>query len=116
MFALTRQKVKCIYEERTTLQQIPKQGQKMPTNKEVINSFLNEKRTSKMKNLWTDGSFLYSYHTAIASIINKSVVITDYTAPFNISQTTSQHVNLVKRACAAQNIKHVVVKPINFGR
>tara|TARA_R110002074_G_scaffold40144_2_gene107485 strand:- start:1356 stop:1703 length:348 start_codon:yes stop_codon:yes gene_type:complete len=83
----------------------------MPTNKEIISLFISEKRTSNTKNLWSDGMFLYSYSLCIASIMFKKIIITDYTAPFNVSQTTSKHVSLLKRECANQNIEHAIIEP-----
>ena len=81
------------------------------TNKDVVNKFLKGQRTSSTKNLSSDGMFLYSYNTAIASVMNGKVIITDYMGPHMISMTTSQHVSLLKRECAKNGVKHTIVEP-----
>ena len=81
------------------------------TNKEIIEAFINGQRTSNLKNLRSDGSFLYSYDLKIASVFNKNVIITDYTKPNFKSQTTSRHVGMIKSACALKGINHTIVEP-----
>lgn len=81
------------------------------TNKDVVARFLKGLKTSSTKNLSSDGMFLYSYNTAIASIMNGRVIITDYMREHMISMTTSQHVGLLKRECAKNGVKHTIVEP-----
>ena len=81
------------------------------TNKEIIKAFINGQRTSNRKALRSDGTFLYSYNLKIASVLNRNVIITDYTKPNFVSQTTSCHVGLVKSTCAIDNINHTIVEP-----
>ena len=81
------------------------------TNKDVIAKFLKGLRTKRTKNLSSDGNFLYSYSTAIASVMNSKVIITDYIGKNMISMTTSQHVSLLKRECAKNGVKHTIIEP-----
>jgi len=81
------------------------------TNKEIVQAFINGQRTPNRKSLHSDGTFLYSYNLKIASVFDKNVIITDYTKPHFVSQTTSCHVGLVKSTCAIDNINHTIVEP-----
>lgn len=83
------------------------------TNKEIVKAFINGKRTSNLKNLRSDGRFLYSYDLKIASVFDRRVIITDYTKPNYVSQTTSCHVGLVKSTCALEKVEHIVVQPLS---
>ena len=75
------------------------------TNKEVVQSFING-RSNRSGNLSTDGTSLYSYNLEIARWYGGKPMVFDYTATGGAyrSQTTSQHVGLVKREVPINNI------------
>jgi|TARA_R110000787_G_scaffold4171_1_gene16144 hypothetical protein len=77
------------------------------TNKEVIQSFLNQTTNhSGTGNLTTDGTSLHSYRLEIARWYGGKPMVFDYTATGGAyrSQTTSQHVGLAKREVPINNI------------
>ncbi len=77
----------------------------IPTNEQVINSFLNG-RDALGLNLFTDGTALYSYKLKIAEWTTSGIVVYDFTATGGdfISMTTSQHVGLIKREVKPSSI------------
>ena len=78
----------------------------MPTNPQVIQSFLNG-RPSRGGTLSSDGKSLFSYGLKIAEWVScLGIVVYDYTSGGNAyrSQTTSQHVGLIKREVDADSI------------
>ena len=76
-----------------------------PTNEEVINSFLNGHVAGGL-NLSTNGTSLYSYNLEIARHYGGKPMVWDYTATGGAyqSQTTSQHVGLIKRQVPTENV------------
>ena len=77
----------------------------IPTNEQVINSFLNG-RCALGLNLFTDGTALYSYKLKIAEWTTSGIVVYDFTATGGdfYSMTTSQHVGLIKRQVKPSSI------------
>ena len=74
-------------------------------NEQVIKAFLME-REAKAGNLYTDGKRIYSYGVTIGfNMAGRSFVI-DYTSTGGhyISQTTSTHVNGIKREAGVKVI------------
>ena len=79
----------------------------MPTNPQVIQSFLNG-RPSQGGALTSNGTELFSYGLKIAEWADhtkeiSAIIVYDYTATGNAyqSMTTSQHVGLIKRKVGA---------------
>ena len=71
----------------------------MATNSQVINSFLNGS-ASRAGSLTTDGNALFSYNLKIAEWVEgRGLIVYDFTSTGQafVSQTTSQHVGLIKR-------------------
>ena len=75
------------------------------TNQNVINAFLAG-RPARAGNLQTNGYSLYSYNLEIAKWYGGKAIVFDYTATGGAyySQTTSQHVGLVKRSVPTNNV------------
>ena len=71
-------------------------------NKQIVESFLDRKPSKGKKALNTNGIAIYSYGLKIGEWVKtgtvQNIIIHNYTAPNNFrSQTTSSHVNLLKR-------------------
>jgi hypothetical protein len=79
------------------------------TNQEVIEAFCNQ-QVSNAGALVSDGQSLYSYNLRIAEFIplngRRTIVVYDYTSGGGsfVSQTTSNHVGLVKRRVPRSNV------------
>ena len=75
------------------------------TNEQVINAFIT-RNCAKAGRLHCDFESLYSYDLEIARWIGGELIVFDYTATGNAyrSQTTSQHVGLIKRQVGKNNI------------
>ena len=75
------------------------------SNENVINAMMN-RRSARAGNLATDGVRLVSYNLEIARWIGSELIVFDYTATGNAyrSQTTSQHVGIIKRAVPKNNV------------
>jgi hypothetical protein len=78
------------------------------TNEQVINNFLQQ-RSGNAGALTTDGQSLFSYNLRIAEYLpnrgGKAVIVYDYTAKGGAyqSQSTSQHVGLIKQRIPRSN-------------
>jgi hypothetical protein len=80
------------------------------TNEQVVEAFLNQ-RPLNAGALTTDGQSLFSYNLRIAEHIpddygQATTLVYDYTARGNAykSQTTSQHVGMVKQRVPRRNV------------
>tara|TARA_B100000424_G_scaffold266552_1_gene257886 strand:+ start:66 stop:371 length:306 start_codon:yes stop_codon:yes gene_type:complete len=80
------------------------------TNEQVVNAFMNQ-RPANGGALTTDGQSLFSYNLRIAEHIpddygKATTLVYDYTARGNAykSQTTSQHVGMVKQRVPRRNV------------
>lgn len=75
------------------------------TNEQVINRFLNGLDASG-NSMHTNGTSLFSYGLEIARWYGGKPMVFDYTATGGAyrSQTTSQHVGLIKRSVPVGNI------------
>jgi len=75
------------------------------TNEQVITAFITRKCASAGR-LHCDNVSLYSYNLEIARWIGSQLIVFDYTSTGNAyrSQTTSQHVGLIKRKVGKNNI------------
>lgn len=79
------------------------------TNEQVVEAFLNQ-RPLNAGALTTDGQSLFSYNLRIAEHIQQNggacTLVYDYTARGNAykSQTTSQHVGMIKQRVPRRNI------------
>jgi len=89
------------------------QDRKHYTDEQVIESFM-EQRQIKSRTLRTDGQSLWSFDTRIAEHIpdgygQAATVVYDYTygGGHYLSQTTSNHVRLTKKAVPRQNWMNV---------
>ncbi len=84
------------------------------TNEQVVEAFMNQKPANGGV-LTTDGQSLFSYNLRIAEHVPKNggacTIVYDYTARGNAykSQTTSQHVGLVKQRVPRRNVVMVDV-------
>ena len=71
------------------------------TNAQTVKAFLMERQstTRAHKALYTDGKRIYSYGVTIGFNMGGRSFVIDYTAKggHHISQTTSQHVGMLKR-------------------
>ena len=63
-------------------------------------------RSARSGRLTTNGVSLYSYNLEIARWIGAELIVFDYTATGNAyrSQTTSQHVGIIKRVVPKNNV------------
>ena len=70
----------------------------MPTNEQCCLAWLNHDPCAS-NNMSTNGFNLYSYDFLIGETVDRGKVLHDHTATGLgfVSQTTSQHVNLVKK-------------------
>ena len=80
------------------------------TNEQVVEAFMNQ-RPANAGALTTDGQSLFSYNLRIAEHIpddygKATTLVYDYTARGNAykSQTTSQHVGMVKQRVPRRNV------------
>ena len=80
------------------------------TNEQVVEAFMNQ-RPANAGALTTDGQSLFSYNLRIAEHIpddygKATTLVYDYTARGNAykSQTTSQHVGMIKQRVPRRNI------------
>ena len=75
------------------------------TNENVVKAMMNQ-RSAQAGRLTTNGVSLYSYNLEIARWIGAELIVFDYTATGNAyrSQTTSQHVGIIKRAVPKNNV------------
>jgi|TARA_R110002020_G_scaffold26017_1_gene84266 hypothetical protein len=75
------------------------------TNENVVKAMMNQ-RAAQAGRLTTNGVSLYSYNLEIARWIGAELIVFDYTATGNAyrSQTTSQHVGIIKRAVPKNNV------------
>lgn len=79
------------------------------TNEQVVEAFMNQ-RPANAGALTTDGQSLFSYNLRIAEHIRDNggacTIVYDYTAGGNNykSQTTSQHVGMVKQRVPRRNV------------
>ena len=79
------------------------------TNEQVVEAFMNQ-RPANAGALTTDGQSLFSYNLRIAEHVPKNggacTIVYDYTARGNAykSQTTSQHVGMIKQRVPRRNI------------
>jgi len=75
------------------------------TNENVVKAMMNQ-RSARSGRLTTNGVSLYSYNLEIARWIGAELIVFDYTATGNAyrSQTTSQHVGIIKRAVPKNNV------------
>ena len=84
------------------------------TNEQVVEAFMNQKPANGGV-LTTDGQSLFSYNLRIAEHVPKNggacTIVYDYTARGNAykSQTTSQHVGMVKQRVPRRNVVMVDV-------
>jgi|MDTG01.4.fsa_nt_gb hypothetical protein len=79
------------------------------TNEQVVEAFMNQ-RPLNAGPLTTDGQSLFSYNLRIAEHVPRNggacTIVYDYTARGNAykSQTTSQHVGMVKQKVPRRNV------------
>ena len=75
-------------------------------NINVIEKFIVE-REANTKSLRSNGMTLWSYNQIIGFHLNGECFVVDFTGPKGISQTSSTHVNMLKRQSGVKAIPPV---------